>query len=925
MITGGFCGDRVGAIVSNSSEWTLDEAHARAADEVLRELDVDAERGLDDEEVTRRRKEHGPNRLQARGGKSTVAILVDQFKSLIFLLLAAAAAASFVLGEPVQGTAILVAILINAAIGFLTEWRAVRSMEALRRLERLEARVRRGGETRTVAADDLVPGDIVPLEAGDVIPADLRLIESVKLRCDESQLTGESVPVDKTSEALERDVPLAERDNMAFKGSFATQGSGLGVVTGTGRSTELGRIATLAEEAEAATTPLEKRLDQLARRLLVVILVVSAVIAGIGIVAGRDLVLMVETGIALVVAAVPEGLPIVASVALARGMWRLAKRNALIEKLSAVETLGGTTVICSDKTGTLTENRMTLSRIVLADGEIVLEQDEDAGFRRGDASVDPDDDAGLQAALEVGTLCNAATLETDDTTENARRGEGDPTEIALLAGAAVAGIRREQLLERQPELRREAFDPDRMMMATFHRSDAGVRVAVKGAPEAVLEVATAVMTGDGEESLDDAGRDAWQERNEALASEGFRALALAQKTVADEGAEPYEKLTLIGLVGLYDPPRAEVEHAIRACRDAGIAVVMITGDQPATAVAIARAVGLVDADDEVDVIQGPELKHADEMSATERRRVLEAKVFARVDPAQKLDLIQIHQDNGSRVAMTGDGINDAPALKKADIGIAMGKRGTQVAREAAHMVLRDDSFATIVVAVAQGRVIFNNIRRFIVYMLSGNSGQIFAVGLVALLDAPLPLLPLQILYINIVTDVLPALALGVGRGENALDQPARDPKEPILDRRHWLAIGGYGVLIGGSVLAVFAYCLLGLGMSQERAVTISFISFALARLWHVFNMRDPGSHLLRNTVTTNPWVWAAIAAGVLLVGAALYVPILAGVLRTVDPGPDGWLLIAVASLAPLVIGQLFKLRVLRQAVPERLARLVDRG
>jgi len=350
----------------------------------------------------------------------------------------------------VQGAAILVAMLINAAIGFVTEWRAVRSMEARRRLERLEARVLRGGETRTVVADDLVPGDIVPLEAGDVIPADLRLIETEKLRCDESQLTGESVPVDETSEPLEHDVPLAERYNMAFKGSYVTQGGGLGVVTGTGRSTELGRIATLAEEAEAVTTPLEQRLDQLARRLLLVILVVSAVIAVIGIVAGRDLVLMVETGIALVVAAVPEGLPIVASIALARGMWRLAKRNALIEKLSAVETLGGTTVICSDKTGTLTENRMTLSRIVLADGE------------------------------------------------GERRGERAPAEIALLAGAAVAGIRREALLDEQPERRREAFDPELMMMATFHRSEEGVRITVKGAPEAVLEVATTVITEDGE-------------------------------------------------------------------------------------------------------------------------------------------------------------------------------------------------------------------------------------------------------------------------------------------------------------------------------------------------------------------------------------------------------------------------------------------
>ena len=895
----------------------MPEAHARSTSDVLDELEVDPERGLSQSEVARRREEHGPNRLEGRGTKSAATILLDQFKSLIFLLLAAAAGASFVLSEAVQGAAIVVAILINAAIGFLTEWRAIRSMEALRRLEQLEARVVRDGETRTVPADELVPGDIVPLEAGDVVPADLRLVAAEKLRMDESQLTGESVPVDKTSEALEGEPALAERRNMAFKGCFATQGSGMGVVVATGSATELGRIAELAEEAEAATTPLEERLDQLARRLLLVILVVSALIAVIGIISGRELFLMVETGIALVVAAVPEGLPIVASIALARGMWRLAKRNALIEKLSAVETLGGTNVICSDKTGTLTENRMTLSRIVLAGGEVVLEPDEPAGFRRDDAPVSVDEHAGLRAALEVGALCNGASLEAvdeaDDEPGNDRRGKGDPTELALLAGAAAADIHKEALLERQEELRREDFDPDRMMMATFHRAEDGIRVAVKGAPEAVLEVATAVMTEAGEEPLDDALRDDWHQRNEALAREGFRALALAQKTVSDEGAEPYEKLTLIGLVGLYDPPRSDVEQAIRDCREAGIKVVMITGDQPATAVAIARAVGLVDREAEVEVIQGSELKHVGEMTDEERRRVLEAKVFARVDPAQKLDLIQIHQDNGARVAMTGDGINDAPALKKADIGIAMGKRGTQVAREAAHMVLRDDSFATIVMAVAQGRVIFNNIRRFIIYMLSGNTGEIFAVGLVALLAGPLPLLPLQILYINIITDVFPALALGVGRGENTLDQPARDPEEPILTRYHWGMIGGYGILIGGSVLAVFAYCLLVQDMSQERAVTISFVTFSLARLWHVFNMRDPGTNLLRNTVTTNIWVWGAILIGVLLVLAALYVPILKDVLETVEPGADGWLLIAIGSLVPLVVGQLLKLWPLQKA------------
>jgi Ca2+-transporting ATPase len=886
-------------------------AFARETEEVLAALGVDPKIGLGDDEVTRRRKAHGPNRLRQRRGKSVWAILFDQVRNLIFLLLAVAAVTSFVFSEAVQGAAIIVAMLINAAIGFVTEWRARRSMEALRRLERIEARVVRGGEERRIPAERLVPGDIVPLAAGDLVPADLRLVESSKLRCDEAQLTGESVPVDKAIETLPGEPALAERSNMAFKGTFVASGAGLGVVVGIGRDTELGRITDLVATAEASVTPLERQLDQLARRLLLVILIVAAAIAAVGVAAGRDLLLMIETGIALVVAAVPEGLPIVASVALARGMWRLARRNALIEKLSAVETLGSTTVICTDKTGTLTENRMTLRRLVLARGDVEVTDDEPPCLRRDgeDAAEDP----ALRKALEIGALCTSAELA-----ENDRGGKGDPMELALLAGAAAAGINREALLERQPELRREEFEPATRMMATFHQAEGGVKVTVKGAPEAVIEACTRVRSGEEAEALDEAGRARWRERNEALARSGLRALALAEKSATSADDQPYQDLELIGLVGLLDPPRRDVRDAIRACREAGIRVVMVTGDQPATARAIAEAVGLVDAGDDVPIVHGGDLHQLEGMSEAERRRVLEASILARVDPKQKLDLIRIHQEDGARVAMTGDGVNDAPALKKADIGIAMGQRGTQVAREAAHMVLRDDSFATIVLAIAQGRVIFDNIRRFIVYMLSGNAGEIFAVAVLALLNAPLPLLPLQILYINLISDVFPALALGVGRGENPLDRPARDPDEPIVARRHWLAIGGYGVLIGSSVMAVFAYALLVAGMATEQAVTISFLTFALGRLWHVFNMREPGSDLLRNTVTTNPWVWGALGVGIALLAAALHVPLLADVLETVDPGATGWLLIAIGSLVPLVIGQILKIPAVRAALPSRL-------
>jgi Ca2+-transporting ATPase len=751
------------------------------------------------------------------------------------------------------------------------------------------------------------------LEAGDVVPADLRLVDAANLQVDESALTGESVPQAKTSDAIDGTAPLAERFNMAFKGTSVSNGGALGVVVATGAATELGRISELAEEAEEEETPLEKRLDRLARRLLIVILIVSAVTAAIGVLGGRDLMLMVETGVALVVAAVPEGLPIVASVALARGMWRLARRDALVERLSAVETLGATNVICSDKTGTLTENRMTLARIALSGGTVAAPRGRDEPFTLEGETLDPGGEDDLRRALEVGALCNGAELDADDA--DGPRGRGDPMEVALLAGAARAGIGRDALTERQREVRREEFEPSVKMMATFHEAQDGIRIAVKGAPEAVLDVCTHVLRdGDAMElSADD--RDAWTERNEALAGAGLRALAVAEKTVDDADADPYKGLTLIGLVGLLDPPREEVREAVRDTRRAGIHSVMVTGDQPSTARAIAEAVGLVDSADDTQVLLGSEMKPVEELSDDERARLLETPVFARFDPKQKLDLIRIYKEAGRVVAMTGDGVNDAPALKKADIGVAMGRRGTEVAREAADMVLRDDSFASIVEAIRQGRTIFGNIRKFVIYMLSGNTGEIFAVSVVALMNAPLPLLPLQILYINIVSDVFPALALGVGASRSdVMKRPPRDPREPILARRHWSAIGGYGAVIGLSVLAVF-WLAFQLGMSTQEAVTISFLTFGFARLWHVFNMRDAEAPLFRNEVTTNLYVWLAIAIGIALLLGATYLPVIGGVLSLVAPSGTGWGLIVAGSLVPLVVGQLVKVGPLRRLLP----------
>ncbi|MGJ3254619.1 MAG: cation-translocating P-type ATPase [Elainellaceae cyanobacterium] len=881
---------------------------SQTVDEVLKAFDVSSENGLDPTEVQTRREKYGPNRLQEAKQRSAREILIDQFKSPIIGLLAIAAVLSFLFQEWIEGVAIMVAILLNAGIGFFTEMRAVRSMKALKQLSRTQAKVRRDGEIQVIPADELVPGDLVVFEGGDLIPADLRLIETSKLQADESALTGESVPVSKQVEPIDDDLPLAERTNTLFKGTFVTRGSGEGVAIATGMDTELGHISSMTAEAEEEITPLEKRLDQLGRRLIWVTLAIAAVVAVAGIIGGKELFLMIETAIALSVAAVPEGLPIVATVALARGMWRMANRNALINQLSAVETLGATTIICTDKTGTLTENRMTVTQIALESDDIDItgEALETSGkfLSHGDP-LDPSSEKVLPLALQVGVLCNNAVLPNGTSTDNGKNQPiGDPMEVALLVSGAKAGFRRDDLLQDMPEVREVAFDPDLKMMTTVHQlDDQHYRFAVKGAPESVLPICTQRFTSDGTADMDDHARQTWHDRCTQMAEAGLRILAIAMKDIEDDEADPYENLTLLGVVGLEDPPRDDVREAIAACHQAGVRVIMVTGDQPITARNIGLAVGLV-GEQEAQAVQGSELKPLNDLSKDTYRRLQQVPIFARVSPEEKLNLIAIHQNDGSIVAMTGDGVNDAPALKKADIGIAMGQRGTQVAKEASDMVLQDDAFSTIVAAVEQGRAIFRNIRKFTIYLLSGNMGEIIAVGAASLTNSPLPLLPLQILFINAVNDVFPALALGVGEGNPVLmKQPPRDPKEPVLANRHWWAIGGYGFLIAGAVLSIFALCLDVLDIPQDRAVTISFLSIAFGRLWHVFNMRDRGSNLFRNEITKNPYIWGALLLCTGLLLFAVYFSPLAMVLQLTDPGLQGWGLILAASLIPLLIGQ----------------------
>ncbi|MCI0396850.1 MAG: HAD-IC family P-type ATPase, partial [Chloroflexi bacterium] len=773
----------------------MSEFWTQPATELLATLGVSAESGLDTAGVQERQEQYGPNRLQQARPVSLGEILVKQFKNLIVLLLAVAAGVSFAFGEIVDALAVLVVIFLNAAIGFAMELNAVRSMEALQKMGSVKARVRRNGREQEVNAEELVPGDIVIVEGGDVITADMRLIESSGLQANESTLTGESVPVEKQQAPLPKETPLAERSNMLYKGTGVTRGAGEGVLVGTGMATELGQISALVQEAHKEFTPLEKRLESLGRRLVWVVLVIIVVVAGLGIARGRDVLLMIGTGVALAVAAIPEGLPIVATIALARGMMRMARRNALVNRLAAVETLGSASLICTDKTGTLTENQMTVTRLALPSGDFTVSGEGlelEGAFHQNGNIVEPVKVPGLYQALEAGVLCNNASLG------EANESLGDPVEVALLVAGAKAGLVRQTLLAEKPEVREVAFDPDLKLMATIHRTAGGqYQVVVKGAPEAVLAASTAVLRSDAIAPLSAGIREEWLASNEAMAGAGLRVLALAGRPVANPQADPYQGLTFLGLAGLLDPPREEVQQAIAACRAAGIRVVMVTGDQAVTARNIGQAVGLLNGRNgepsTTDVILGEELDNLPLLPQAQRRRILEAPILARVTPRQKLDLIEAHQKNGAVVAMTGDGVNDAPALKKADIGIAMGLRGTQVAQEAADMVLRDDSFATIAAAIEEGRIIYGNIRKFVLYLISCNVSEVMVVFLASLVNAPLPVQPLQILFLNLVTDVFPALALGMGQGDPAvMRRPPRHPQEPILTRWHWQAIGLFG-------------------------------------------------------------------------------------------------------------------------------------
>ena len=849
--------------------------HTLSVPHTIEALQADADQGLADREARTRLAELGPNRLAERRRRSLASMLLGQFTDFMILVLLAAALISGVIGDPQDSIAILLIVLLNAIIGAVQEYRADRAIAALRAMSAPQALVIRDGAQVSLPTEALVPGDLVLLKAGDVVPADLRLIEAVELQADESALTGESQVVDKGQAPLdEPDLPLGNRSNLLFKSSLVTHGRARGVVVATGMATEIGRIAELLHTQKAVKTPLQERLTRFGRYLALAVLAICALVFVSGLLQGQPLLLMFLTAVSLAVAAIPEALPAVVTVSLAFGARKLSRRNALVRNLPAVETLGSVTYICTDKTGTLTLNRMT-AEVFLAAGE------------RLDAlpSVESSPWHELARALAL----------SNDVTQRDGKPSGDPTELALHAAARAAGVDKEALEPTLPRRGELAFDSGRKRMATLHQGDGDVIVYVKGAPEAVLPLCVDQLGAGGGSEID---REALAGQAQGLAEEGYRVLALAQRrmpALPDElGPESIERdLTLLGLVGLIDPPRPEVPKAVADCRGAGITPVMITGDHPGTARAIARRLGILEEDGEV--MTGRELAGLSPEAFLSQVGLI--RVYARVSPEQKTRIVEALQERGEFVAMTGDGVNDAPALKRAGIGVAMGGKGTDAAREAADMVLLDDNFATIVQAVRAGRRVFDNIRKFIKDTMSSNSGEIWTLFLAPFLGLPVPLLPVHILWINLVTDGLPGLAFTAEPEEpGTMQRPPRPPQESVFAHGMWQHILWVGLFVGAISIAAQAWAW---GRGESYWQTVVFTVLTVSQPFHSLAVRAERASLARIGLLSNLPMLGAVSLTVVLQLLVIYVPALNAVFHT-EPLPLP-VLIGCFALSSLVL------------------------
>ncbi|HSR29575.1 MAG TPA: cation-translocating P-type ATPase [Anaerolineae bacterium] len=932
--------------------------YSMPAAEAATALETDLQTGLSAEQVRKRQEQFGPNELQEAPRRSFWRMLLDQFNQFLVIILIVAAIVSAAIGwveynrtgdttEFIDAIAIMTIVILNAIMGVIQEGRAEEALAALKKMSAPNAHVLRDGYTQTVPSRDLVPGDVVILETGNYIPADVRLVESVNLRIEEASLTGESVAVGKDArDVLPPETVLGDKHNMAFMSTVVTYGRGQGLVVGTGMETEIGKIAEMIQSYEEEPTPLQVKLDQLGRTLGVITLVICGLVGIIGIVRDTQLAVLFAQGFAtyiglpetiptliemfmvavsLAIAAVPEGLPAVVTIALAIGMQEMVKRHALIRKLPAVETLGSATAICSDKTGTLTQNEMTAVQMYVDRSLLTITGEgykPEGQFRDSGYVVGLEGYPGMRLLLRAGLLCNDARLEQiGDNGSTQWRVAGDPTEGAFVVAAAKAGYLRNELGQEYPRIAEIPFDSDRKRMTTFHPDPRyGDYVAyMKGAPDVVLNLCDQVLEDGLMRPLTEERRSNILEQNESLAANALRVLGVAfrpLKSVPDNPQPSDSELgfTFIGLLGMIDPARPEVAAAIKTARHAGIETVMITGDYLNTAVAIGKEIGLLHEDDMS--LTGTQL---DQMAEPEFEQVVgDVTVYARVSPQHKVKIVDALKIKGHIVAMTGDGVNDAPALKRSNIGVAMGITGTDVSKETADMVLTDDNYASIVSAIEQGRVIYSNIRKFVYYLLSCNMAEIAILFVAMLAGAPLPLVPIQLLVLNLITDGAPALALGVEKGDpDIMDQPPRPVNEPIINREMVTGIAVQTVAIAFAVLTAFQ---IGLEGGEVYARTMAFATLSISELLRAYTSRSERYSLWAIGVFGNKWMQVAVFTSLAVLLAIIYVPFLQPIFSTTSLSAQDWLVILPLILVPSMAAEANKWVLRRRSEKEQLAR-----
>ena len=881
-----------------------------APEKVEKKLETDLKNGLDQKTAQERLDEYGTNELQGKEGLTLWQMIINQFKDFLIMILIVASGVSFFVGEVTDAVVIIAIVILNAFLGVSQERRASKALEALKQMAAPKATVIRDDQIQEVSAKELVPGDVVVLETGDYVPADIRLTESVNLKIDEASLTGESVPVDKEAdEVINDDVGIGDRHNLGFMSTVVTYGRGKGVVINTGMETQIGQIADMLESFEDEQTPLQKKLEEFGRLLGIISLIVVGLVFVLGLIRNEPLLHMFMTSISLAVAAIPEGLPAIVTIVLALGMKRLIKRNAIVKKLHAVESLGSVTVICSDKTGTLTKNEMTVVALQTSDNSYHLSGKgyaPEGKFFLDKDQINPKEEKSLAMLLKVGGLNNDSRLEHEDDTWNLI---GDPTEGALLVAAKKAGYDMNKLSDKYKRVQEIPFDSDRKRMTTFHEcSEHDKQFAfVKGAPDVTLDLCTKIYKDGQIVDITAEDKDKILEANSDMAKRSLRVLSFAFKEVDQvpeepDPAETEKDLVFVGLMGMIDPARPEAIESIELCKSAGIRPIMITGDYKDTAVAIAKELGIIE--DESAAMAGSEL---DKVSDEELKDIVKTKsVYARVSPEHKVKIVEALRENGEIASMTGDGVNDAPALKRADIGVAMGITGTDVAKETAEMILTDDNFASIVSAVKEGRVIFSNIRKFVFFLLSCNVAEIFIIFFAMLFGWPIPLEPIQILWLNLVTDAFPALALGMEPAEpGIMNESPRNPDESIINKKMQAQILIQSIAMTAAVLGVFKYSLNLFG-DVTIARNFAFVTLIVSELFRAYTARSEEHSIFKLGIFSNKYIVGGTLLSFVLLLIVMYIPFFQPIFETMAFNGSQWLIALGFSIIPAVVAEVSK-------------------